>query len=417
MSSHRESSYSLPYYFAPLEFPFAASVGYLQICTPYFLSQKGFSLAQIGAISATGFLPHAWKLLWVPLLDIGHYRRYWLILSALLAMVLLYLVGTIAHPEQSIGLYTLLITLCQAAAATSGAAVNGLMATTVKHEQQGLAGGFQMAGNVGGTAILGVLPIWLSDFWSQQQIMWCLIVLMGLGASVALLIHETPKKDDHKNAAAWSWSLWRPIKNLLIDIWATVKTRSGFLGLLVCAVPVGCGALTNLFSGMTSAFHVDKHTVEMVNGLWGGVVSALGSLMGGYIVSRINRPLAYCLSGALSAMVALLMGLLPLGPTNYIVGCLSYMFFNGMAFACFAGIVLQLVSNKKAATTQYALFVVASNQAISYTTYLDGRASVWFSSLGDRAPLLADACLTFLGITTVALVVFLQKPKPSYNAA
>jgi hypothetical protein len=57
--------------------PFGAAVGYLQIAAPFWLRASGVSLAEIGAVSATAFLPHAWKILWVPLLDVGPYRKRW----------------------------------------------------------------------------------------------------------------------------------------------------------------------------------------------------------------------------------------------------------------------------------------------------------------------------------------------------
>ena len=49
-------------------------------------------------------------------------------------------------------------------------------------------------------------------------------------------------------------------------------------------VETGAGAAANLFSGgMHNDYHASESTVEIVNGLLGGVVSAIGCLAGGFL--------------------------------------------------------------------------------------------------------------------------------------
>ncbi|HYG69459.1 MAG TPA: MFS transporter, partial [Anaeromyxobacteraceae bacterium] len=66
-----------PWLFLFLDLPFGAAVGYLMIAVPFWLRHGGLSLEAIGALSATAFAPHALKILWIPVLDIGSYRRAW----------------------------------------------------------------------------------------------------------------------------------------------------------------------------------------------------------------------------------------------------------------------------------------------------------------------------------------------------
>ena len=106
-------------------------------------------------------------------------------------------------------------------------------------------------------------------------------------------------------------------------------------------------------------------------------------------------------------------------PTTYIVGALAYSFANGMGFAAFAGMVLEMVSSGAAVTTKYTLFVAASNFAISYVTTLDGYASD-FTGLGTRGSIAFDGLITFAGIAGMGLLFLLflrKKPQPATVSA
>ena len=143
-----------PAIFGILELPFSAAVGFLQIAIPYAFMKQGLSLLQIAAISAIAFLPHAWKLAWIPLLDFGMSRRAWYALSTGFTALALLAVALFPDPFQHLGAFTALVTLAQVGAATSSASVEALMALTTSPREQGRAGGFKMAGNVGGIGLL-----------------------------------------------------------------------------------------------------------------------------------------------------------------------------------------------------------------------------------------------------------------------
>ena len=80
----------------------------------------------------------------------------------------------------------------------------------------------------------------------------------------------------------------------------------------------------------------------------------------------------------------------------------------GIAFAAFAAMVLELVSAGTGVTTKYALFVAVSNQAISYTTAMDGWAST-FRDVGTRGTLFFDFAITLAGIALLAAVVVVAR--------
>jgi MFS transporter, PAT family, beta-lactamase induction signal transducer AmpG len=409
-----EERWSWPPLFGLLEIQFGAAVGYLQVAVPYWLAKDGMPLAEIGVLSGIAFSPHAWKLLWVPLIDLGPWRRVWYGVSTLLTAVLLLACSLLPDPSHNQALYQVLLTALQAAATTAHAALNGLMAISTRIEDKGRAGGWQMAGNVGSTCLIGALAIALASSFSREVtgIILATLVLVS-GAGIFWIIERPGEKAG--TAVPALRATWERAKGILVDLLRTAISRDGLIMLVLCLMPVSCGALTNLFSAMAGAYSVPETLVEWVNGLGMGLAGALGSLLGGWISDRVNRKLNYALCGALTGLCALGMAAGPMTPTTYVVGALAYSFANGMGFAAFAGMVLEMVSSGAAVTTKYTLFVAASNFAISYVTALDGHASN-FTGLGTRGSIAFDGLITFAGIAGMGLLFLLflrKKPQPT----
>ncbi len=398
-----------PALFGVLVLPFGAAVGFLQIAVPWWFAHAGMSLTQIATISATAFLPHAYKIIWCPLIDLGPHRKAWYLVTTVITAGLLATAAMIPDPAQHVTLLVVLLTAAQAAAATSSAALDALMAICSRHEDKGRAGGFYMAGNVGGTGILGALAIWLGDHLSPQMA-GVVTALIVLASSVGALTLVEPKDvGTRQQHPEWMGALWSRIREIGRDLWTTVKSREGITGLIILASPVGCGALTNLFSAMAPDYHAPAATVEVVNGLAGGAVGALGSVLGGYLADRMNRRLSYALAGLITALTAFAMAASPMTAVTYTWGTLAYNFAAGIAFAAFAGMVLEMVSHGAAVTTKYTLFTAVSNQAISYATALDGWAAGKWG--GARASIAFDGVLTFVGIGVLIAMVLVARQK------
>jgi hypothetical protein len=378
------------------------------------LAKEGMPLTEIGLLSATAFSPNAWKLLWVPLIDLGPWRRVWYGVSTLLTALLLVACAFLPEPSKNLALYTVLLTALQAAATTAHAALNGLMAITTRLQDKGRAGGWQMAGNVGFTALLGALAIWLASTWSRQATGIILATLV-LASGAGIFWIPEPSGEKTGGAASVLHAAWERMKGILVDLFRTAISRDGFVMVLLCLMPISCGALTNLFSAMAGEYHASEEVVTTVNGLGMGVTGALGSLLGGWLSDRINRKLNYALIGAASGLSALAMAAAPMTEMTYIWGALVYSFVNGAGFAAFAGMVLELVRSGAAVTTKYTLFVATSNFAISYVTFLDGRASS-FQGMGARASIAFDGLIAFAGIAGMGLLFLLflrKKPQPA----
>ncbi len=385
--------------------PFAAAVGYVSIAAPFWLKSQGVSLAAIGGIQAAAMTPHALKFLWAPLIDVGARRKAWFGGTTAATAALLVALSVVPGLARHLGLFTLLATLAQVAGTTAAAAADGLMAATTRFEDKGKAAGWRMAGNVGGTGVLGALALWLAARSSPRAAGLALagmVLLSGLGA---LAIREPRLPDQRVESAGGLWrALWRQLAAVARDTWTTMVSREGWTGLVICAAPVGAGALTNLFSAMAVDYGASENLVAAVNGLGGGLAGALGSLAGGVLADRMNRRLAYALAGGATALTAAAMLAAPLSATTYAWGTLAYNFMNGVAFAALAAMILEMVGHSAAVATKYTLFIAMANVASNYATALDGLASE-IPGWGSRGALAADVVLTAAGIAVLLAMV------------
>lgn len=396
---------SHPALFLPMEVPFGAATGYLGLTFPYLLGIHDVSLSVIGALSATANQPHSLKFLWVPLLDLAPRRKLWYLSCVVLTAVLLAAAAMVEAPHEHATLVMVLLLLAQISAATSSAALNALVAITCKESDKGRAGGFYMAGNLGGYSLLGALGIWLQSHTSPTVAGLVLGGVVLATGAFALPIVE-PRATEKARASvselltAARTKLWPMFR----DLWDTVRSREGLTGLIICLAPIGCGGLANLFTGMAPQFHASEHVVEVTQGLVGAITSALGSVIGGVLADRMNRRIAYGLSGAAMGVVALAMTFAPMNQTTYVWGTLLYGFAQGIAYATWAGMVLEMVGHTAAVASKYALFTALANQATNYTQYFDG-AVTEFHGFGVRGALGLDALMTLAGLTILLVMV------------
>lgn len=401
-----------PFVFAATILPFAAAVGYGSIAVPRWLEDEGVSLAVIAWVSGITLAPHGLKILWAPLIDLLGRRRSWYVVMTLTTGLLLGALAFLPDLSAHMKLFTVLCTMAQVASTTAAAAADGLMAATTRPADQGKAGGFRMAGNVGGTGILGALAIELGARTDRRVACLALAGVVVLSAVAVFPIHE-PRRLRAEAAAARE--AFRRLREIVADLLRTLFSREGWTGLVICAVPVGAGALTNLFSGMGGSYHASLEAVARVNGLLGGVVGALGALAGGVLADRMNRRLAYALAGGMTALSAVAMSLGPLTQTTYVWGTLAYNFANGVAFSTLAALILDMVGHSPAAATKYTAFIAVANLAGSYVTWVDGLGSelgvprLGIGQLGVRGALLADVGMTALGIVALLAMVAITR--------
>jgi len=149
--------------------------------------------------------------------------------------------------------------------------------------------------------------------------------------------------------------------------------------------------------------------VALIIGAGGGILSAIGSLSGGWICDKMDRKKAYILFGLLQAMFAVGMAFSPQTEQMFILWTSLYAFSSGLAYAGFSAFVLEAIG-KGAAATKYNVFASLSNAPIYYMIYVDQWSHARWGAFGM---LTAESIMALLGIVIfISVFVSLNKMRP-----
>jgi MFS transporter, PAT family, beta-lactamase induction signal transducer AmpG len=205
-----------------------------------------------------------------------------------------------------------------------------------------------------------------------------------------LTLVPTPERP-HREPA-----VFENIMVMLKDLWELICNRSGILAFILCFLPIGTGAIG--FSAIAGEWKASSDTVALITGVLGGVISAVGCIVGGWGCDRMDRKKAYVVFGILQAASGVAMALLPRSQGMFVVWVSVYMFTCGLTYAAFSAFVLEVIG-KGAAATKYNALASLSNVPIYYMTNIDGWAHDRWNS--------AMMFCTESGLAVVSAVVFL----------
>ena len=383
-----------PSVFLFLIVPFGAMGGYLSVAIGYQLTQAGVSVEQVAALIAVSYIPQTWKFLWAPVADTTLSRKTWYLLAGLVSAVGIFVTGAIPADEQSLPLLYAAVLVSNVAVTFLAMATESLMIYNTPPELHGRAGGWFQAGNLGGNGLGGGAGLWLAQTLPEPWMAGAtLAAACALCGAALWLVPEPPPlpRTGHYG---------RTLVALLKDLWQVARTRAGMLALLICFLPIGSGAASNLWSAVADDWQASANTVALATGVFSGIVSALGCLVGGYVSDRMDRKTSYALYGLLMAMCTVAMALAPRTEPMYIVFTLIYAFIQGLTYAGFTAVVLETIG-LGAAATKFNLYASLSNMPIAYMTLVDG----WAHTRWGAAGLLGvEAAIGVVGIVVFVAV-------------
>jgi MFS family permease len=376
-----------PVVFMFLVLPFGVVAGYIQTTYEYLFTQAGISIGLFAAVVAAGQLPQSIKFLWAPLIDTSLSLKKWYIISSILTSATMLMMGFLPIKESSLFALTVISVLSNVAVSFLGMAVNGLAAHATSKESQGKAGGYLQAGNLGGAGVGGGIGLWLAEH-TNNLLMSGILAGACLLCSVALFYVHEPK------STVRAEKISKTLKNLFADIWGSIKSRLGFLALFLCFLPLGTGAASGLWAGVAGDWHASPATVEFVTGIMGGLITAAGCLVGGWLCDRMNRQMAYVVFGFISAICAVGMAYCPHSELMYIIWTSVYAFSLGLCYAAFSAFALEAIG-KGAAATKFTVYASLSNIPIAYMTSADGWA---YTKYGPNGMLYIEAIAGVIGV-------------------
>ncbi|MBC7557387.1 MAG: MFS transporter, partial [Chryseobacterium sp.] len=335
-----------PILFSFLIMPFGISQGFIAVTLGYILSQAGISVDKIAALVALALLPHILKFIWAPLVDTTLSFKKWYILGNCVSAFGLLLLGVIPIKSESLPILSIAVFLSQFAVTFLCMATEGLMAYDVPAALKGRASGFLQAGNLGGSGLGGGLGLLLSTRLPSPWMVTGFLALLCLFCIYSLKYFKNVKVIIKE---VKSYNLFQ---NLGLDIWSAIKTKGGILALILCFLTLGTGAASNLWSAIAKDWHASSDTVALVTGIAGGLISAVGCLIGGFICDRMKPQNAYVIFGLLGAITAVGMAYSPRTEIMFILWTSIYAVVVGLSYAGSTAFILEAIG-KGAAATKY----------------------------------------------------------------
>ena len=275
-----------PWVFMVLILPFGVMGGYLTVTIAYLLSKAGLSVAQVAGLVALSYLPHTWKFAWAPIVDTTLSRKTWYAIAGVVSAVGIWATGVFKADPAHLAMLSVVVLVSNVAVTFLGMSVDGLMAYCTPPDQKGRAGGWFQAGNLGGNGVGGGAGLWMAQLLPSPWMAGALLGLACLACVAALWFVDEP------HSAHREHGLGRSLIAVAKDLWSMARMRAGILSLVLCVLPIGSGAAAGLWSAVAGDWQASAGTVALVTGVLGGVVSAVGCLLGGWFCDRMHRRLA-----------------------------------------------------------------------------------------------------------------------------
>ena len=191
-------------------------------------------------------------------------------------------------------------------------------------------------------------------------------------------------------------SLGQIFGTLWHDVTRVAKSRTGWTGMLLFLSPVGTAALVNYFAGIARDYRATDGMVAFVNGPVNGLVTAAGSLIGGYLCDRFSRRADVPFGRRADRDVRPGHDGRAADADDLRRRRQRLSVHHGLCYSAFSAAVLETIGKGgAAASTQYALFVSCGNLAIAYVGFIDTR---FHEGYGPRGLLAVDAALNVAGI-------------------
>ncbi|MES2641410.1 MAG: MFS transporter [Myxococcota bacterium] len=400
-----------PFLFTLLIIPFGAVGGFVGVVLAFLATKRGLTVEEGASLIAIGMLPHAWKFFWAPVADMTFSRKGWYVVSNALCALGVLLMAAIPLGPENLRLLQVVIFVTNLASTVVGMAVEGLMAHATAPEERGRVGGWFQAGNLGGNGIGGGLGLWLATTFEASWISGAVLSALFVVCGFALLGVHDPGRAERIG------SVWSAVKTVGLDLWGLVRSRSALTAAILCFLPIGTGAASGVLAQaeVAARWGSGESEVGMVNGVFSGIVAAIGCILGGQLCGRFGSTRMYAAVGALMAVVTGAMAMSPLVPTTFVVFGLVYAFVTGLAYAAFSGLVLETIGTG-AAATKYNMYASLSNIPIGYM----GMVLAWaVGRYGATGMLLVESGAGLLGIAVFAVAYAALRPRmaPGQSAA
>jgi len=386
-----------------LMLPYGIMGGYITVTIAFLFTKAGIPLVHVAPLIAMTLLPNIIKFLWAPLVDTTYTLKKWYVLSNIMTAIGILITGVLPIKVEYLTIFTVIIFIGSFANTFLAMATASLIAYDTPDNLKGRASGWSQAGNLGGAGLGGGAGLWLAERLPAAWMAGALIALICLLCTIGLIFLPEPKSTIRVK------SYLKTISNLSIDIWTVVKSRMGFMALLLCFLPIGSGAASNLWAAVSNDWSASANTVALVIGVAGGILCTIGCLIGGWICDIMDRKKAYIVFGIVQALCASGMAFSPRTELMFIIWTSLYAVSTGLTYAGFSAFTLEAIG-MGAAATKYNVFASLSNAPIYFMTFIDEWAHGKWGAFGM---LNTEAIIAFAGmILFITIFVSVNRLKP-----
>jgi PAT family beta-lactamase induction signal transducer AmpG len=354
--------------------------GILVISVPQLLSARHVPEATIASMTAVMISPGFWTFLLSPVLDVKFSRRWYSVVTALVAAVLLIL--ALLNLDRPLLVEALLVAGFFFANLYQNA-LGGWLSSIIKNGEEGILSVWSTIGNISGGGLMAMITGEVVTRLSPAAA----AIALGVAVLAPIAIFpwmEAPGPD--RRLARESFG------RFFAEVAAIVKRREVLIAIVLFLAPAATFSLTNLLGGLGPDFHASTHFV----GLVGGAGVLLGGVAGCLLFPLIDRLLPlrylYLAIGITGALFTLGLILLPRTPATFALALIGENVFQSVAITASTAITFQTVGRGNAlAATTYALMIASFNVSNTYMLIIDG----WgYAQLGVTGGYAADACLS-----------------------
>ena len=374
-------------------------LGFNAVALAALMRKQGLGPEAIGVFVATLYLPWSWKWLMGPVVDLarsrhwGH-RRAWIVgCQTMMALTLLAAAGV--DFSQNLALFTAVILIHNAFAATMDVAIDALACTTLPPAERGTANGLMFAGAYLGNALGGSGVLFLMPYVPITA-SFLLVVGLILAVMICVSLRVTePFRESSRHVDGrirFSTEMMQYLRALLKSCFGT---RAGIASVAFAILPAGAYGLgLALQSNLAVELGFDDTQIGWLN-LWSTVLAAIGCVLGGLLSDRFGRRRMLAVYVLLTALPTLWLAqrlhdygwIMPqeLDPnarpsvpnalvTGLWIAACTYNFLQGLMYGTRTALFMDLCRAEIAAT-QFTAYMSLMNLAMAYSAWWQGMSA------------------------------------------
>lgn len=400
-------------------------LGFNAVALAALMRKEGLGPEAIGIFVATLYLPWSWKWLMGPIVDLVQSRRWgprraWIVgCQTLMALTLLLAAGV--DFSRYMALFTAVILVHNAFAATMDVAIDALACSTLPPQERGAANGLMFAGAYLGNAIGGSGVLFLMPY-VPITVSFLLVVVAIMAVAVFVSARLTEPASERLVAQPFATEMVGYLRTLLK---ACFGSRTGVAGVVFAILPAGAYGLgLALQSNLAVELGFSETQIGWLN-LWSTVLAAAGCVVGGLLSDRFGRRRMLALYILLTAIPTLWLAyrldqfgwIMPqpigsltrppvpgvLATSLWIAAC-SYNFLQGLMYGTRTALFMDLCRSEIAAT-QFTAYMSLMNLAMAYSAWWQGMSAEHYGyplTLALDAGLGCLCCLPLAAISSKA---------------